>query len=78
MVLQFEDLAGILQPLTAKDQHVTQCSATSQMENWWLTECNIRFSLKKLNDGKVKNIIRSTSYRLMVLLNLDNNVDTQT
>jgi hypothetical protein len=78
VVLQFEDLVGILQPLTAKDQHVTQCSATSRTENGWSTACNIRFSLKKLNDGKVKNTIRSTSYSFMVLLSLGNNVDIQT
>jgi hypothetical protein len=75
VALQFEDLAGILQPLTAKDQLIKQCSARSWMENGWLTYCNVRFSLNKLNDGKVKNIIRSTSYSLMVLLNLGNNVD---
>jgi len=78
VVLQFKDLAWILQPLSTKDQHVTQCNATSWLENGWLTECNVRFSLKKLNDGKVKNIIRSTSYSLMILLNLGNNVDIQT
>jgi hypothetical protein len=75
VVLQFEDLAG---SLNTKDQHVTQCNAISWMEDGRLTECNIRFSLKKLHDGKVKNIIRSTSYSFMVLLNLGNNVDIQT
>ena len=68
---------GNLQPLNTKDQHVIQCSATSWMENGRLTECNVRFSLKKMNDGKVKNTIRSTSYGFMVLLNLGNNVDIQ-
>jgi hypothetical protein len=67
VVLQFEDLAGILQPMTAKGQQVTHGIA-SWMENGRFTECNGRFSLKKTNDGKVKNIIRSTSYSLLVLL----------
>ena len=52
---------GTCRTLNTKDQHVTQFSGTSWTENGRLTECNVRFSLKKLNDGKFKNAVRSTS-----------------